>query len=111
MDVRQTPPRILYIAAWTLLIGVLGSLLWLIIAPPAAYARYQHWFQAAFDLVFGGIFIACGLFYHSWFGTIMGVDKAPVILRFGPNRARMWYIVLGLIFLTLGVIGFLLHSR
>lgn len=96
MDVRQTPPRILYIVAWALLIGVLGSLLWLIIAPPAAYAPYQHWFQAAFDLVFGGIFIACGLFYHSWFG---------------PNRARMWYIVLGLTFLTPGVIGFLLHSR
>jgi hypothetical protein len=107
---RQAPPRILYIATWTLLIGVLGSLLWLIITPPAAYAHYQPWFQAAFTLVLGSIFIACGLFFDSWLATIMGVDKAPVTLRLGPNRARMWSIVLSVVFLTLGVIG-LLHSN
>jgi hypothetical protein len=111
MEVRQTPPRILYIATWIVLIGVLGSLLWLKIAPPVAYAHYQPWFQIAFDLVFGSIFLACGLFFDSWFATIMGAHKASVILHFGPNRARMWYIVLGVTFLTLGVIGFLLHSR
>jgi len=109
MDVRQTPPRILYIATWTLVIGVLGSLFWLMIAPPAAYVHYQPLFQAAFDLVFGCIFLACGLFYYSWFGTIMGTDKAPVILHFGPNRARIGYIVLGVIFFTLGVTGSMVH--
>ena len=46
MDVRQAPPRILYIATWTLVVGVLGSLLWLTTAPPAAYAHYQPLFQA-----------------------------------------------------------------
>ena len=111
MDIRQTPPRILYIATWILVIGVLDSLLWLMIAPPAAYANYQPLFQAAFDLVFGSIFLACGLFFYSWFGIIMGADKAPVILHFGPNRARIGYIVLGVIFFSPGVVGFLLHIR
>jgi hypothetical protein len=109
MDVRQAPPRILYIATWTVVIGVLGSLLWLMTSPPAAYANYQSLFQATFDLVFGCIFLVCGLFYYSWFATIMGADKAPVILHFGPNRARIGYIVLGVIFLALGVAGVLLH--
>ncbi len=111
MGIRQAPPRILYIATWTVVIGILGSLLWLMIAPPAAYANYQPLFQATFDLVFGIIFIACGLFFYSWFGTIMGADKAPVILHFGPNRARIGYIISGVIFLTPGAVGFLLHIR
>ena len=109
MDVRQAPPRILYIATWIVVIGVLGSLFWLMTAPPATYANYQQLFRAAFDLVFGSIFIACGLFYDSWFATIMGADKAPVILHFGPNRARIGYIVVGVIFLVLGVAGVLLY--
>ena len=109
MDVRQAPARIVYIAAWIVVIGVLGSLFWLMTAPPATYANYQLLFRAAFDLVFGSIFIACGLFYDSWFATIMGADKAPVILHFGPNRARIGYIVVGVIFLVLGVTGILLH--
>lgn len=109
MDVRQAPPRILYIATWIVVIGILGSLFWLMTAPPVAYANYQPLFRAAFDLVFGSIFIACGLFYDSWFATIMGADKAQVILHFGPNRARIGYIVVGAIFLVLGVAGVLLH--
>ncbi len=80
-------------------------------APPAAYADYQPLFQATFDLVFGSIFLACGLFFYSWFGIIMGADKAPVILHFGPNRARIGYLVLGVVFLALGVVGALLHIR
>ena len=109
MDIRQAPPRILYIATRIVVIGVLGSLFWLMTAPPATYANYQPLFKAVFDLVFGGIFIACGLFYDSWFATIMGADKAPVILHFGPNRARIGYIIVGMIFLVLGVAGVLLH--
>src|SRR6266487_4943705 len=66
---------------------------------------------SSYDLVFGCIFLACGLFFYSWFGTIMGTDKAPVILHFGPNRARIGYIISGVVFLALGVVGFLLHSR
>ncbi|HYX50183.1 MAG TPA: hypothetical protein VE843_10600 [Ktedonobacteraceae bacterium] len=109
MDVRQTPPRILYIATWIVVIGVLGALFWLMTVPPIAYAHYQPFFQAAFDLAFGSIFIACGLFYNSWFGTIMGAHNAPVILHFGPNRARIGYIVVGMVFLVLGVTGVLVH--
>jgi hypothetical protein len=111
MDVRQAPPRILYVATWIVVIGILGSLLWLMTVPPADYANYQPLFQAAFDLAFGSIFIACGLFYNSWFAIIMGAHNAPVILHFGPNRARIGYIISGVIFLALGVVGFLLHSR
>jgi threonine/homoserine/homoserine lactone efflux protein len=111
MDVRQAPPRILYITTWTVVITVLGSLLWLMTATPAAYTNYQPLFQAAFDLVFGCIFIACGLFYYSWFATIMGADKAPVILHFGPNRARIGYIVMGVVFLVLGVARILMQIR
>ena len=33
MDVRQSPPRILYIATWIVVIGILGFLQWLIITP------------------------------------------------------------------------------
>jgi hypothetical protein len=110
MDIRQTPPRILYIATWTAVIGVLGSLLWLMTAPPAAYAHFQPLFQAAFDLVFGCIFLACGLFYYSWFATIMGAHNAPVIMHFGPNRARIRYIVVGVVILALGVARILLHK-
>jgi threonine/homoserine/homoserine lactone efflux protein len=110
MDARQAPPRILRIATIILLIGIPGLLLWLSIAPPATYAHYQPWFQASFDFVLGVILASCGLFYHSWFATMMGVHKAPMILRFGPNSARLWYIVIGLVFLTLGVVGFLVHS-
>jgi hypothetical protein len=80
-------------------------------APPSDYANYQPLFQAAFDLVFGGIFITCGLFYNSWFATIMGAHNAPVILHFGPNRARIGYIVMGVVFLAPGVTGVLLHIR
>ena len=109
MDARQAPPRILYIVTWTVVIGVLSSLFWLMTAPPAAYAHYQSLFQSLFDLVFGSIFIACGLFYFSWFATIMGADRAPVIMHFGPNRARIGYIVMGLIFLTLGIARILLY--
>jgi hypothetical protein len=111
MDVRQAPQRILYIATWAVVIGVLGSLIWLMTAPPAAYANYQSLFQATFDLVFDCIFLVCGLFYYSWFATIMGADKAPVILHFGPNRARIGYIVLRVIFLALGVARILLQIR
>jgi hypothetical protein len=78
-------------------------------APPAGYANYQPLFQAAFDLVFGIIFLGCGLFYNSWFAKIMGAHNAPVILHFGLNRARFGYIVMGVVFLALGVIGVLLH--
>lgn len=109
MDARQSPPRILFIAIWIVVIGVLGSLLWLMIAPPATYTNYQPLFQAAFDLAFGCIFIACGLFYNSWFATIMGAHNATVILHFGPNRARIGYIVFGVVFLVLGIAGVLLH--
>ena len=109
MDIRQAPPRILYIATWIVVIGILGSLLWLMTAPPAAYTNYQPLFKAAFDLVFGGLFIACGLFYNSWFAKIMGAHNASVIMHFGPNRARIGYIVVGVIFLALGVAGFLQH--
>ena len=98
MDIRQTPPRILYIATWTVVIGVLGSLQWLIIAPPAAFANYQALLKAAFDLVFGSIFIVCGLFYNSWFAIIMGAHNAPIIMHFGPNRARIGYIVVAWFF-------------
>jgi len=31
------------------------------------------------------------------------------ILHFGPNRARIGYIISGVVFLALGVVGFLLH--
>ena len=65
----------------------------------------------SYHLVFGCIFLACGLFFYSWFGTIMGADKAAVILHFGPNRARIGYIISGVIFLAPGVVGFLLHIR
>ena len=67
MDVRQSPPRILYIATWIVVIAILGSLQWLIIAPPTVFANYQPLFKTAFDLVFGSIFIAFGLFDNSWF--------------------------------------------
>ena len=76
-----------------------------------AGTHYQSLFQAAFDLVFGCIFIACGLFYYSWFATIMGANKAPVILHFGPNRARIGYIVMGVILLALGVARILMQIR
>lgn len=109
MDERPMPPRIVRIATMMSIIVILGILLWLTFAPPAMYAQFKSWFQAAFDLVFGIIFTSCGLFYHSWFATVMGVHKAPAVLRFGPESARVGYIVIGLIFLTLGVAGFLLH--
>jgi hypothetical protein len=109
MDARQSPPRILYIATWIVVIGVLISLQWLEIAPPAAFINYQLLFKAAFDIVFGSIFIACGLFYNSWFAIIMGAHNAPGILHFGPVRARIGFIVVGMVFLVLGVAGVLLH--
>ena len=109
MDVRQSPPRILYIATWIVVIGILGSLQWLITAPPAGFANYQPLFKAAFDFIFGSIFIACGLFYNSWFAKIMGAHNAPGILHFGPERVRTGYSVVGVIFLALGVGGSLLH--
>src|SRR5690242_8850079 len=111
MDRRQTPPRMLYIATWIGVLGVLGSLLWLLFVPPPAYANDQPLFQAAFDLVLGGIFLACGFFYSSWFATIMGAHNAPVIQHFGPHRARIGYIVVGVVFLVLGVAGVLFHIR
>jgi hypothetical protein len=111
MDVRQAPPRILYIATWTVVIGVLGSLFWLMTSPPAAYAKYQPWFQATFDLVFGCIFIACGLFYYSWFAIIMGAHNATVVLHFGPNRARLGYLISGVVILMLGVARILMQIR
>jgi len=109
MDVRQSPPRILSIATWIVVIGVLGSLFWLMTFPPVAYAHYQLLFRAAFDFVFGSIFIACGLFYNSWFAIILGAHNAPVILHFGPNRARIGYLIVGVVFLALGVAGVLMH--
>lgn len=109
MDASQTPPRILYVATWTVTLGVLGSLFCLMTAPPAAYAQYQPFFQAAFDLVIGCIFIAWGLFYHSWFATIMGAHKAPAILHFGPNGARIGFVMWGLVMLALGIVRILLH--
>ena len=109
MDARQSPPRILYIATWIVVIGVLGSLFWLMTAPPAAYTNYQPLFRAAFDLIIGSIFIACSLFYNSWFAIIMGAHNASIILHFGPNRARIGYMVVGMIFLVLGAAGVLLH--
>src|SRR5689334_4005976 len=111
MDRRQIPPRILYIATWIGVLGVLGSLLWLLWAPPPAYANDQPLFQAVFDLVLGGIFLACGLFNNSWFATIMGAHNAALILHFGPNRARIGYIVVGVVLLVLGVAGVLFHIR
>jgi len=109
VDARQSPPRILYIATWIVVIAVLGSLFWLMTAPPAIYSSYQTLFRAAFDLVFGSIFIACSLFYNSWFATIMGAHNASIILHFGPNRARIGYTIVGVIFLALGIAGVLLH--
>ena len=109
MDVRQSPPRILYIATWIVVIAILGSLQWLIIAPPTVFANYQPLFKTAFDLVFGSIFIAFGLFYNSWFAKIMGAHDAQGILHFGPGRVRIGYTVVGVIFLVLGVAGVLLH--
>ena len=108
MEERPAPPRMLRITTAIILVGILGTLLWLIIAPPAVYAHYHSWFQAASDLLMGIIFTCCGLFYHSWFATIMGVHKAPIILHFGPERARLYYTVIGLVFLTLAGVGFLL---
>lgn len=81
MNVRQAPPRILYIATWIVVIVILVSLQWLITAPPADFANYQPLFKAAFDFIFGSIFIACGLFYNSWFAKIMGAHNAPGILH------------------------------
>jgi hypothetical protein len=109
MDVRQSPPRFLYIATWIVVIAVLGTLQLLIIIPPVAFANYQLLFKTAFDIVFGSIFIACGLFYNSWFAIIMGAHNAPGILLFGPVRARIGFIVVGVIFLALGISGVLLH--
>ncbi len=109
MDVKQSPPRILYITTWIVVIGVLGTLQWLIIAPPAAFANYQPLFKASFDVVFGCIFIACGLLYHSWFAIVLGAHNAPGILHFGPVRARIGFIVVGVVFLVLGGAGVLLH--
>jgi hypothetical protein len=110
MDRRQTP-RIIYIASWIVIISVLGSLLWLLFATPAAYANYRPLFQAAFDLAFSCIFLACGLFYNSWFATIMGAHNAPVTLHLGPVHARIGYIIVGAVFLVLGAAGFLLPIR
>jgi hypothetical protein len=109
MDMRQATPRIVYIATWTILIGVLGTLFWLTSAPPAALAHFQPWFKAAADFVFGGIFLACGLLYHSWFARVIGAHNAPLILHFGPARARIGFCIAGVIFLVLGVTGILLH--
>ena len=109
MDERQSPPRILSVATWIVVIGVLGSLFWLMTAPPANYTNYQPLFRAAFDLAFGCIFIACSLFYNSWFATIMGAHNASIIMHFGPNRARIGYTIVGVIFLVLGVASILLH--
>ncbi len=109
MNERQAPPRMLRITIVVLFIGIVGLLLWLSIAPPAAYAPYQPWFRAVANLFVGIVLTACGLFYNSWFAAIMGAQNSSIILRFGPTRARIVYIVIGLIFLINGIVGVLHH--
>jgi hypothetical protein len=109
MNEKQAPPRMLRISIYVLFIGIVGLLLWLSIAPPAAYAPFQPWFRAALNLFVGIILTACGLFYDSWFAALMGAQNSSIILRFGPTRARIVYIVIGLIFLVVGIVRVLHH--
>ena len=109
MNERQTPLRMLRIIIIVLSIGIVGLLLWLGIAPPIAFAPYQPWFWAVLNLFVGIVLIACGLFYNSWFGAIIGAQNTWIIVRFGPTRARIVYIVIGLIFLINGIVRVLHH--
>lgn len=109
MNERQAPPRMLRITIVVLFIGIVGLLLWLSIAPPAAYAPFQPWFRTVLNLFVGIVLTACGLFYGSWFGALIGAQNTPIILRFGPTRARIIYIVIGMNFLIIGIAGVLNH--
>lgn len=107
MSEKQAPPRMLRISIVVLFIGIVCLLLWLSITPPAAYASYQPLFRAVLNL-FAGIFLtACGLFFDSWFTGILGVRNSSLVLRIGPTRARIVFIVVGLIFLLIGLVGVL----
>jgi len=109
MKERQAPPRMLRISIVVLFIGIAGLLFWLSITPPAAFAPYQPWFRAALNLFVGIVLTACGLFYNSRFAAIMGVQNSSIIMYFGPTRARIGFIVIGLFFLIIGLAGVLHH--
>ena len=109
MNKRQAPPRVLRISIVVLIIGIVALLFWLSVTPPAAYAPYQPWFRAALDIFAGIVLTACGLFYNTWFAAIMGMQESSLISRFGPTRARITFIVVGLIFLIIGLVGVLRH--
>ena len=109
MNEKQAPPRPLRISILVLFLGIVVLLFWLSNAPPAAFALYQPWFRAMLHLVVGIVLIACGLFYHSWFAAIMGVQNSAILSRFGPTRARIVLIMIGLIFLIIGLVVVLHH--
>jgi len=109
MKERQAPPRMLRISIVVLFIGIVVLLFWLSITPPAAFAPYQPWFRAVLNLFVGIVLTACGLFYNSRFAAIMGIQKSSILMSFGPTRARIALIVIGLFFLIIGLLGVLHH--
>jgi hypothetical protein len=109
MDTRPASPRIRRIAVTLLLtllsVSLAGLMLWLLIAPPAALAPYQPRFQFALNLFFGLWFLSGGLFFHSRFAKAIGTGQnTPLVLWIGPKGARLFFLLLGLFFLTLGVV-------
>ncbi len=100
MNTTQTSSRVLRIVTQLLVASVLVTLLVLSnINTPA-----QNWFQVGFILVVGLLFLACGLFFRSWFAAALGASNSRLILRFGPAPARAAYLLIGLIFLVVGVV-------
>lgn len=100
MDTQQTPPRVLRVTMKLLVASALIALLVLSnINTPA-----QNWFQVSFILVVGLLFLACGLFFRSWFAAALGASNSRLILQFGAAPTRVAYLLIGLIFLVVGIV-------
>jgi hypothetical protein len=106
MATRPARAHIRRIAVTLLAVLPLGGLmLWLLIAPPAALAPYQPGFQFALDLFFGLWFLSGSLFFHSRFAKAIGTGQnTPLVLWIGPRGARLFFLLVGLLFLTSAVV-------
>ncbi|MGH2482463.1 MAG: hypothetical protein ACRDHW_22685, partial [Ktedonobacteraceae bacterium] len=83
-----------------IVIGVLALLLYLSnITTP-----HQDWFQVSFILAVGLLFLSWGLFFHSWFAATLGASNSRLILQFGPAPARVVYLIIGMLFLVVGIV-------
>ncbi len=97
--------------ALLVVLPMVGFTLWLFIAPPAAFAPYQPWLQFAIDLVFSLWFLSGGLFFHSRFAKAIGTGQnTPLVRWLGPGRARLFFLLDGLFFLTMAVSTLLIHG-